>query len=162
MQELRFLAEKGIRLDRVDKVLLLMPLLPLMDLASTLFSLGFGGEEIGVLARPILQQFGPSGLIVLAATASLLFLAFMSVVIRIKRTFVNGWRIRWMWYVLVVPIYWFFVLEGIYVSTVVMNFLVPVAPALIQGLALRGVFVAAYFAGVSVLTLPQIKGLPRL
>lgn len=149
-------------MDRVDKVLLLLPLLPLMDLVSTLFSLRFRGEEIGILARPILEQHGTSGLVVLGATASLLFLAFMSVVIRIKRTFVNGWRIRWMWYVLVVPIYWFFVLEGIYVSTVVMNFLVPVAPVLTQGVALRVVFVAAYFGGVSVLTLPQIKGLPRL
>jgi len=138
-----------------------MPLLPLMDLASTLFSLHFGGEEIGVLARPMLQRYGPSGLVVLATTASLLFLAFMGVVIRIKRTFVNGWKVRWMWCVLVVPIYWFFVLEGVYVSTVVMNFLVPVAPVLAQGVALRGLFVGAYFAGVSALTLPQIRGLPR-
>ncbi len=148
-------------MDRVDKILLLLPLLPLMDLASTLFSLQFGGEEIGLLARPTLLQFGPNGLIVLAAVASVFFLAFMSMVIRIKRTFVNGWKGRWTWYVLVVPIYWFFVLEGVYVSTVVMNLLVPVAPALTQGFVLRGVFVGAYFVGISALTLPQIKGLPR-
>jgi hypothetical protein len=145
----------------VDKVLLLLPLLPLMDLVSTLFSLRFGGEEVGILARPMLHQYGPSALVVLAATASLLFLVFMSVVIRIKGTFVNGWRIRWMWFVLVIPIYWFFVLEGVYVSTVVMNFLVPVAPVLTQGVALRGAFVGVYFAGVSVFTLPKMKELPR-
>ena len=132
-----------------------------MDLASTLFSLRFGGEEIGVLARPMLEQHGPSGLIVLAAVASLLFLVFMSVVIRIKKTFVNGERIRWMRYVLVIPIYWFFVLEGVYVSTVAINLLVPVAPALTQGVALRGVIVGAYFTGASAVTMPHIKELPR-
>lgn len=145
----------------MDKVLLLLPLLPFMDLVSTLFSLRFGGEEIGILARPMLQQHGPYALVVLAATASLLFLAFMGVVIRIKKIIVNGWRIRWMWCVLVIPIYWFFVLEGVYVSTVLMNFLVPVAPFLTQGVALRGAFVGVYFAGVSVFTLPRIKALPR-
>jgi len=133
-----------------------------MDLVSTLFSLRFGGEEIGILARPMLQQHGPSALVVLAATASVLFLVFMGVVIRIKRTYMNGWKIRWMWYVLVIPIYWFFVLEGIYVSTVVMNLLVPVAPVLTQGVALRGAFVGLYFVGVSVFTLPKMKALPRL
>jgi len=132
-----------------------------MDLVSTLFSLRFGGEEIGVLARPTLQQHGPSGLVVLAATASVLFLVFMGVVIRIKRTYVNGWKLRWMWYVLVIPIYWFFVLEGVYVSTVAMNFLVPVAPVLTQGVAVRGAFVGVYFAGVSVFTLPKMKALTR-
>jgi hypothetical protein len=145
----------------VDKVLLLLPLLPLMDLVSTLFSLRFGGQEIGVLARPMLEQYGPSGLVALAATASLMFLAFMATVIRIKRTFLNGWGIRWMWLLLIVPIYWFFALEGVYVSTVVMNFIVPIAPVLTQGLALRGVFVGVYFAGVSTFTLPKMKQLPR-
>jgi hypothetical protein len=138
-----------------------MPLLPLMDLASTLFSLSFGGEEIGVLARPILQQYGPSGLVVLAAIASVLFLAFMGVVIRIKRTFVSGWKVRWMWCFLVVPIYWFFVLQGVYVSTVVMNLLVPFLPLLTQVVVLRVAFVGVYLVAVSMLTMRQMKQLPR-
>lgn len=132
-----------------------------MDLVSTLFSLRFGGQEVGVLARPMLEQHGPSGLVVLAATASLLFLAFMATVIRIKKTFMKGWGIRWMWLLLIVPIYWFFALEGVYVSTVVMNFLVPIAPVLTQGIVLRGAFVSVYFAGVSVFTLPKMRQLPR-
>jgi hypothetical protein len=133
----------------------------MMDLLSTLFSLGSGGEEIGILAGPVLRQHGPPGLIMLAATASVLFLAFMSAVIWIKRTFVNGWRIRWMWPVLIVPIYWFFVLEGVYVSVVVTNFLVSVAPVLSLSIVVRGVFVGGYFVGVSALTLPQMRELLR-
>jgi len=63
-------------LDRIDKVLLILPILPALDLLSTLFSLGFGGEEIGVLARPVLEKYGPYGLVVLAASASFIFFRF--------------------------------------------------------------------------------------
>lgn len=148
-------------MDRVDKVLLFLPLLPVADLLSTLFSLGLGGQEVGVLARPILEHYGPSGLVMLAALASTIFLVFMEVVIRIKKLFISEFRLRWMWYVLSISIYWLFVLEGFYVSTVVTNFLVPVVPALTQGIALRSMIVGVYFAGVCTLTLSQMKELPR-
>src|SRR3990170_2785770 len=57
-------------MDRVDKALLILPLLPLFDLVSTLFSLSLGGSEVGFLARPILQQYGHIGLVFLAVSAS--------------------------------------------------------------------------------------------
>jgi len=149
-------------MDRVEKVLLVLPLLPAADLLSTLYSLSFGGEEVGILARPILEQYGSYGLVMLAASASIIFLVSMEVVIYIKNLFVNELRFRWMWYVLVIPIYWFFVLEGVYVSTVIMNFLVPLSPLLTQAVTLRVFLVGAYFLCVSTLTMSQMRQLPRL
>ena len=148
-------------MDRIDKVLLILPVLPAADLLSTLFSLSLGGQEVGVLARPILENYGPSGLVMLATFASTIFLVFMEVVIYIKKLFINEFRFRWMWYVLSISIYWLFVLEGVYVSTVVMNILVPVSPLLTQTIISRALIVAAYFACTSALTMSQMKRLPR-
>ncbi len=148
-------------MDRIDKVLLILPFLPAADLLSTLFSLSLGGQEVGVLARPILEHYGSSGLVMLATFASTVFLVFMEVVIYIKKLFINEFRFRWMWYVLSISIYWLFVLEGVYISTVVMNILVPVSPLLTQTIISRALIVAAYFAGASALTMSQMKRLPR-
>ena len=147
-------------MDRIDKVLLVLPLLPVADLLSTAFSLGHGGEEVGILARLVLEEYGAYGLVPLAASASVIFLVFMQVVIHIKRLFVKEWKLRWTKRVLAIPIYWLFVLEGVYVSTVIMNLLVPVSPELTQTVALRTLLVIAYFACASILTLPQMKQLP--
>lgn len=148
-------------MDRVEKILLVLPLLPAADLLSTLYSLSFGGEEVGILARPILEQYGSYGLAMLAVSASIIFLISMEVVIYIKNLFVKELKFRWMWYVLAIPIYWFFVLEGVYVSTVIMNFLVPLFPLLTQTIILRALLVGAYFLCVSTLTMSQMKQLPR-
>ena len=139
-------------MDRVDKALLILPFLPLFDLVSTLFSLSLGGVEIGFLARPILQQYGPVGLVFLTASASLIFLAFMSIVIYIKKQYVTEWRFKWMRYMLIIPVYWFFLLQAFYVSTVVSNFLVPLAPLLTQTLLFRALPALAYFVGIAALT----------
>jgi len=148
-------------MDRIDKVLLVLPVLPAADLLSTFFSLSLGGQEVGILARPILEYYGPVGLVMLATFASITFLAFMEVVIYIKKLFARGeWKSWWTWYILAVPIYWFFVLEGFYVSTVVMNFLAPFSPLLTQTIILRAIIVGTYFLFVSVLTMPRMKQLP--
>jgi len=152
--------EKGISLDRVDRALLVLPLLPAADLLSTLFSLRYGGEEIGILARPVLQQYGAYGLIPLAVSASAIFLVFMQAVIRIKRLFVEEWKVKWTRWILKVPIYWLFMLQGVYVSTVIMNLLVPFSPILAGTAVLRIAFVFAYFAGLSILTRPQMRQFP--
>jgi hypothetical protein len=144
-------------MDRVDKVLLILPVLPLADLVSTLFSLGFGGEEVGFLARPLLMQHGPVGLVFLTVSASLLFFAFMSVVIYIKRQFFHEWRLKWMRYMIVVPVYWFFILQAFYVSTVATNFLVPLAPFLTQTILTRALPAITYFAGITIFTRQQMK-----
>jgi len=149
-------------MDRVDKVLLILPVLPLADLVSTLFSLGFGGEEVGFLARPLLMQYGPVGLVFLTVSASLLFFAFMSVVIYIKRQFFHEWRFKWMRYMLIIPVYWFFLLQAFYVSTVATNFLVPLAPFLTQTILTRALPALAYFIAVAAFTKQQIKQLPHI
>jgi hypothetical protein len=149
-------------LDKIDKVLLIMPLLPIADLVSTLFCLSFsGGEEIGILARPMLQNHGPYGLVMLAIAASIIFLAFMKVAIYIKKLFIEEWKIKWMRYFLTIQIYWFFILEAVYASTVIMNFLAPMYPLLTQTIILRAVLICTYFSCVSALTMPQIRQLPH-
>ncbi len=146
-------------MDRIDKVLLVFPVLPIADLLSTLFSLSLGGEEVGILARPILTQFGPSGLVMLAASASIILMVSMQVVIYIKSMFVERWNFKWTQCFLAIPICWFFLLEGVYVSTVVMNILVALSPVLAQTIALRIVLVCTYFACVAALTVTQFKQL---
>jgi len=148
-------------MDKIDKALLIMPLLPIADLLSTFFALGFGAEEVGILARPILQNYGPYGLVMLTTFASILFLVFMQVVIYIKKLFIKKWKFRWMWYVLTIHIHWFFMLEAVYVSTVIMNFLAPLYPLLTPTIILRAILVCTYFACVSALTMPQIRQLPH-
>jgi len=148
-------------MDRVDKVLLIFPLLPLADLLSTLFSLSMGGVEVGILAQPILTHYGPFGLVLLAASASIMFLFCMKLVIYIKELFVKELRFRWMSYILIIPLYWFFVLEGVYVSTVVLNFLVPLALSFSETIVLKALLLSTYFACVSWLTKPQMMLLPR-
>jgi len=144
-------------LDRIDKALLIMPLLPVADLLSTLFSLSLGGEEVGIFARLMLENYGTNGLVILATSASVVFLVFMQVVIYIKKSFIKEWKFKWMWCVLTSSIYWFFVLEAVYVSTVVMNFLAPLSPLLTQTIILRAILVCTYFACASALTMPQMR-----
>jgi len=139
-----------------------MPLLPIADLVSTLFCLSFSsGEEVGILARPMLQNYGPYGLVMLATSASIIFFVFMKVVMYIKKLFIKEWKLKWMRYVLTIHIYWFFILEAVYVSTVITNFLVPLYPLLTQTIILRVILVCTYLACVSALTMPQIRQLPH-
>jgi len=152
--------EKEIPLDRIDKALLVLPLLPAADLLSTLFSLQYGGQEVGILARPVLEQFGAYGLIPLAVSASAIFLVFMQVVIRIKRLFVEEWKVKWTRLIVTVPIYWLFMLQGIYVSTVIMNLLVPFSSVLTGAVMVRVAFACAYFVGIAVFTRPEVRLLP--
>jgi len=156
-----FLLERKEELDRIDKVLLVFPLLPVADLLSTLFALSFGGEEVGLLARPILQNYGTFGLVMLATSASIMFLFFMQVVMRIKKLFFKEWKHRWMWYILSVSINWFFMLQAVYFSTVIMNFLVPLSFQPTQTIILRTLLACTYFACVSALTMSQMRQLPH-
>jgi hypothetical protein len=137
-----------------------LPLLPALDLLSTVFSLKYGGQEVGILARPILEQYGVYGLVPLAVSASAIFLVFMQAVIRIKRLFLEEWRVKWTKWILTVPIYWLFMLQGVYVSTVIMNFLVPFFTVLAETLVARAALAGAYFAIIAVVTRSQMKQLP--
>ncbi len=141
-------------MDRVDKVLLVLPILPAFDLLSTLFSLGRGGQEVGVLARPVLEQYGVYGLFPLAASASVVFLVFMYAVIRLRRQLMEQCRFKWTRWIVMIPVFWMFVLQGVYVSTVVMNLMVPIAPTLSQMLTLRIGLVGVYFLGIGTFVRP--------
>jgi hypothetical protein len=121
-----------------------------------------GGEEVGLLARPVLQNYGAFGLMVLAVSASLMFFIFMQVVIRIKQVFIKEFRFRWMWHVLAIPIYWIFLLESVYASTVVLNLLVPLSFPLTEEIFLRVLLVCTFFAFISTLATPCIRQLPHL
>jgi len=54
-----------LELDRIDKVLFILPFLTLADMVSTEFSLMFGGMEGGPVAGPVYEQYGQLGLIAL-------------------------------------------------------------------------------------------------
>ena len=58
-----------LELDRIDKVLFIIPFIPLVDVASTLFLLTFGGKESGPLARPVYERYGQFGLVALSIFA---------------------------------------------------------------------------------------------
>jgi len=109
------------------------------------------------LARPVLLNYGAFGLVMLATSASIMFLFFMQVVMRIKKLFVREWKHRWVWYVLSVSIYWFFILQAVYFSTVIMNFLVPLYFPPTQTIILRILLTCTYFAFVSGLTMPFMR-----
>jgi hypothetical protein len=59
-------------------------------------------------------------------------------------------------------VYWFFLLQAFYVSTVVSNFIVPIAPLLTETLLFRALPALAYFIGIIALTKQQINQLPPL
>lgn len=143
-------------MDRVDRVLLVLPILPAFDLLSTVFSLGRGGQEVGILARPVLEQYGVYGLFPLAVSASVIFLVFMWVIVRVRKQLMEQWRFKWSRQIVMIPVFWIFALEGVYVSTVIMNFMVPLSPALSQMLTLRIAMVCVYFLGVGMLARPQM------
>ena len=54
-----------LELDRIDKILFILPFIPLADMVSTEFSLMFGGMEGGPIAGPVYEQYGQPGLIAL-------------------------------------------------------------------------------------------------
>jgi hypothetical protein len=112
---------------------------------------------VGILARPVLEQYGALGLFPLAASASVIFLVFMYTVIYIKKLFVEKWAFKWGRRVLSVPIYWLFMLQGFYVSTVIMNLLVSFSPVLAQISILRLVLVGVYFGVISMFTGAQMS-----
>ena len=134
----------------------MLPLLPAADLLSTLFSLTRGGQEVGILARPVLEQYGAFGLFPLAASASVIFLSLILVMIRVRRILVEQGRFKWARHVVVIPVFWMFLLQGVYVSTVVMNFMVSLSPALAQMFMLRLAVVCVYFFGVSMVSRPYL------
>jgi len=69
--------------------------------------------------------------------------------------------VKWTRRVLLIPVYWLFILQGVYVSTVIMNLLVPLSPTLAQMFMLRIALVGLYFVGVSMFTIPQMWQLPN-
>jgi hypothetical protein len=52
-------------LERIDKVLFILPFMTLADTVSTEFSIMFGGKEGGPIAGPVYEQYGQPGLIAL-------------------------------------------------------------------------------------------------
>jgi hypothetical protein len=139
-------------MDRIDWILLVFPFLPVADLLSTVFSLSLGGEEVGILARSVLASYGFPGLGILAVCASIIFLSLVRIIAYIKKFYVSDRRFRGIGYTLSIPIYWLFMLEGVYVSTVALNFIAPFDSLLTRSIALRGVIAGACFVGLVLAT----------
>jgi len=150
-----------LELDRIDKVLFILPFLTLADMVSTEFSLMFGGMEGGPIAGPVYEQYGQLGLI--ALTIFSFFVSFGCVwFLRYAKTRIRqGERSKLNRVAMVYAILFFFFLEAYIMGVVIQNFLVPLlSPSLIL-FAIQYGMTLAYFVSVTFFTRTEMKQLIR-
>ena len=150
-----------LELDRIDKVLFLLPFLTLADMVSTEFSLMFGGMEGGPIARPVYEQYGQLGLIALTIFAFFVSLGCVWFLRYAKRRVVQGEGSKLNRVALVYAVLFFFLLEAYIVGVVVQNFLVPLLlPSLMLFVVQYGVTLT-YFVSAIFFTRTEMKQLIR-
>ena len=101
-----------LELDRIDKVLFILPFLTLADTVSTEFSLMFGGMEGGPIAGPVYEQYGQLGLIALTIFAFFVSLGCVWFLRYAKRRVVQGEGSKLNRVALVYGVLFFFLLEA--------------------------------------------------
>ena len=122
---------------------------------STLFvALPFGGQEIGILAKPIYERYGKPGLV---ALSSFLFLVFLAYVWFLKLTQEQTSKRERP--VLVATIYLLFAVEAGWMGVVIQNFLVPLSLPLFVVFAVWSGVTCAYFVSVSSFTRAEMRRL---
>ena len=150
-----------LELDRIDKVLFILPFLTLADTVSTEFSLMFGGMEGGPIAGPVYEQYGHLGLIALTIFAFFVSLGCVWFLSYAKRRIRQGERSKLNRVVLVYGVLFFFLLEAYMMGVIVQNFLVPVlSPSLTLSAIQYGV-TFTYFVSISFFTRTEMKRLIR-
>jgi len=150
-----------LELDRIDKVLFILPFLTLADGVSTEFSLMFGGMEGGPIAGPVYEQYGQLGLMALTIFAFFVSLGCVWFLRYAKRRIRQGERSKLNRIVLVYAIFFFFFLEAYIMGVVVQNFLVPPPLPSLTLLAIQYGVTLAYFVSVSFFTRTEMKRLMR-
>ena len=148
-----------LELDRIDKVLFILPFLTLVDEVPTEFSLMFGGMEGGPIAGPVYEQYGQLGLIALTIFAFFVSLGCVWVLRYAKRRVVQGERSKLNRVALVYGVLFFFLLEVYIIGVVVQNFLVPLPSPSLTLLAIQYGVTLACFASAIFFTRAEMKQL---
>jgi len=150
-----------LELDRIDKVLFLLPFLTLADTVSTWFSLMFGGMEGGPIAGPVYEQYGHLGLLALTIFSFFVSLGCVWFLRYAKRRVAQGERSKLNRVVLVYGVLLFFLLEAYLMGVVVQNFLVPLFLHSLELFAIQYAVTLAYFVSICFFTRTEIKRLIR-
>jgi len=150
-----------LELDRIDKVLFILPFLTLGDEVSTEFSLMFGGMEGGPIAGPVYEHYGQLGLIALTIFAFFVSLGCVWFLRYAKTRIRQGERSKLNRVAMVYAILFFFFLEAYIMGVTVQNFLVPLLPPSLKLSAIQYGMTLAYFVAVSLFTRTEIKQLMR-
>ena len=148
-------------LDRIDRVLFILPFLTLADEVSTEFSLMFGGMEAGLIAGPVYEQFGQLGLIALTIFAFFVSLGYVWFLIHAKKRIKQGERSKINRVILMCGLLFFFLLEAYIMGVVAQNFLVPLLPPSLTLFAIQYGVTLAYFVSISLFTQTEMKQLIR-
>ena len=152
-------------MDRIEKALFVLPLLPLVDMVATLFSITFGGQEAGVVAKPIYERYGELGLVVWSIFLFLLFLVCVwglrilkkrFMVIKILRQASKTERL-----ILVIPVTFAFAFEAWWTGAIVQNLLVPVLRPPFELYVIWSIVAFTYFVLVSFFTRTEIRRIIR-
>jgi hypothetical protein len=148
-------------LDRIDKVLFILPFLTLADEVSTEFSLMFGGMEGGPIAKPVYEQYGQLGLIALTIFSFFVSLGCVWFLRYGKKRVVQGEGSKLYRIVIVYAVLFFFLLEAYIIGVVIQDFLVPLLlPSLTLFVIQYGVTLP-YFVSALFFTLTEMKQLIR-
>jgi len=148
-------------LDRIDKVLFILPFFTLADTVSTEFSLMFGGMEGGPIAGPVYEQYGQRGLIALTIFAFFVSLGCVWFRRYAKRIIRQGEGSKLNRVAMVYAIIFFFFLEAYIVGVVIQNFLAPLQLPSLTLLAIQYGLTIAYFVFVTFLTRTEMRLIVR-
>jgi predicted RNA-binding Zn-ribbon protein involved in translation (DUF1610 family) len=150
-----------LELDRIDKVLFILPILTLADMVSTEFSLMFGGMEGDPIAGPVYEQYGQLGLIALTIFSLFVSLGCIWFLRYAKTRIIHGEGSKLNRVALVVAVNFFFLGEAYIMGVVVQNFLAPLFLPSLALLAIQYGVTFAYFVTVSLFTRTEMKQLIR-
>ena len=148
-----------LELDRIDKVLAILPFLTLADEVSTDFSLMYSGMEGGPIAGPVYEQYGQPGLIALTIFAFFVSLGCVWFLRYAKRKVTQSERSKLNRVALVCAVLFFFLLGAYIMGVVVQNFLVPLLLPSLTLLAIQYGVTLAYFGSISFFTRTEMKRL---
>ena len=148
-------------LDRIDKVLFILPFLTLADTVSTEISLMFGSMEGGPIAGPVYEQYGQPGLMALTIFSFFVSLGCVWFLRHAKRRIVQEKLSKPNWVVLVYGVIFFFLLEAYIMGVAVQNFLVPLLSPSLALLAIQYGLTSTYFVSAIFFTRTEMKQLIR-
>jgi len=150
-----------LELDRIDKVLFILPFIALADTVSTEFALMFGGMEGGPIAKPVYEQYGQPGLIVLTIFAFFVSLGCVWFLRYAKTRIRQGEGSKLNRVAIVYAILFFFFLEAYIMGITVQNFFVPILPPSLTLLIIQWGVTFTYFASAIFFTRTETKRLIR-